>query len=242
MYKAVLFDLDCTLYEGGAKPGFGEKFDAAMQKERSKIKDPHFIEKMNRYFDVWGRVEAEYSKDENEYNGDLWDLRNEILARELNITIEEAKELSHKVWYDFIGSIYRRIQRLSPKTLPLLHSLKKSGYKVGLITEMRSGFKLKALGLEDFDFDAIVEAEKLGVSKPHSKAFLEALRKLGCRPEEALLVGDDARKDIVGANKLGITSVLINRGRYDVALLEGLEKPDFCISELDEILKILNGS
>ena len=41
--------------------------------------------------------------------------------------------------------------------------------------------------------------------------YLKALERLECRPEEAMMVGDDARVDLAGATALGIATVLVIR-------------------------------
>ena len=242
--KAVLFDLDNTLYDGGGVEGFGKRFREAFQKEKLKIRkeDPYFFNFLTTYFKVWKEVAEKYGKDENVYDGALWDLRTSILCRRLKLTSRKVDELSYKVWYDIVASIYQKVIKLSPETIPLLTFLKKRGYKSGLITEIRSDFKLKSLGIENFDFDVIVEVEKLGVAKPHSKPFLKALQEIDCKPEEALYIGNSIEKDVVGANKVGLISVLIGRNRCNVNTLKGLKKPRYCIVELNEVLNILHDS
>jgi len=44
--------------------------------------------------------------------------------------------------------------------------------------------------------------------KPGTKGFQEALRQTGCKPEEAVMVGDQIFTDIWGANRAGIATVL----------------------------------
>lgn len=50
-------------------------------------------------------------------------------------------------------------------------------------------------------------SDETGVSKPHPKAFLTALEPLGCKPENALHIGDIEFTDIVGAKKLGMKAI-----------------------------------
>jgi len=45
--------------------------------------------------------------------------------------------------------------------------------------------------------------------KPGTQGFHAALEKTGCRPEEALMVGDQIFTDILGANRAGIPTVLV---------------------------------
>lgn len=70
-------------------------------------------------------------------------------------------------------------------------------------------------------------AEKLGIpyqghsGKPKRGGYLRALERMGCRPEEAVMVGDQIFTDTLGANRSGVVPLLIrpirlagNPGRY----------------------------
>ncbi|XP_041043320.1 haloacid dehalogenase-like hydrolase domain-containing protein 2 isoform X2 [Carcharodon carcharias] len=52
------------------------------------------------------------------------------------------------------------------------------------------------------------------VGKPEKPFFLEALRSIGCQPEEAVMIGDDARDDIGGAQNAGMLGILVKTGKY----------------------------
>lgn len=45
--------------------------------------------------------------------------------------------------------------------------------------------------------------------KPGTKGFREALKQTGCKPEEALMVGDQIFTDVWGGNRAGIATVLV---------------------------------
>lgn len=52
------------------------------------------------------------------------------------------------------------------------------------------------------------------VGKPESLFFLEGLKPLNCSPSEAVMIGDDVRDDIDGAQKAGIAGILVKSGKY----------------------------
>ncbi|XP_006627316.1 haloacid dehalogenase-like hydrolase domain-containing protein 2 [Lepisosteus oculatus] len=52
------------------------------------------------------------------------------------------------------------------------------------------------------------------VGKPERTFFLEALRNLDCKPEEAIMIGDDVRDDIGGAQNSGMMGILVKTGKY----------------------------
>nr|XP_033790770.1 haloacid dehalogenase-like hydrolase domain-containing protein 2 [Geotrypetes seraphini]XP_033790777.1 haloacid dehalogenase-like hydrolase domain-containing protein 2 [Geotrypetes seraphini] len=52
------------------------------------------------------------------------------------------------------------------------------------------------------------------VGKPEKTFFLEALRSVGCTPEEAIMIGDDCRDDVGGAQNTGMRGILVKTGKY----------------------------
>jgi HAD superfamily hydrolase (TIGR01662 family) len=127
----------------------------------------------------------------------------------------------------------------------VLHELKKQ-YKLGIVSNTTTSreehvrIALKKIGIER-NFDVIVTSVDVGYEKPHEKIFLTALRKLGVEPNEAVMVGNRISKDILGANKLGMKSILYKwNERYSDKIKSNLEKPDYTIKSLNEILPILS--
>lgn len=57
-----------------------------------------------------------------------------------------------------------------------------------------------------------VAAEVAG--KPAALFFLSPLQELGVPPGEAVLIGDDWRDDVLGAQSLGIPGILVKTGKY----------------------------
>jgi len=50
--------------------------------------------------------------------------------------------------------------------------------------------------------------------KPAPGYFLAAVASIGCKPDEAVMVGDDAESDVGGAIGAGLAGVLIRTGKY----------------------------
>ncbi|NWI34902.1 HDHD2 protein, partial [Sula dactylatra] len=55
------------------------------------------------------------------------------------------------------------------------------------------------------------------VGKPEKTFFLEALRGTDCAPEEAVMIGDDCRDDVGGAQNAGMRGILVRTGKYRLA-------------------------
>ncbi|MEA2534445.1 MAG: putative hydrolase of the superfamily [Actinomycetota bacterium] len=89
---------------------------------------------------------------------------------------------------------------------------------IGLVTDGDPGIqraKLRALGLCDA-FDVVVLSDELGrqYRKPHPAPFQAALAGLGVDPREALFVGDRPDKDVAGAAAAGMACIRVLTGEY----------------------------
>jgi HAD superfamily hydrolase (TIGR01458 family) len=62
------------------------------------------------------------------------------------------------------------------------------------------------------EYAAGVSAELLG--KPAPALFAQALRALGCSPEQAVMIGDDVEADVNGALAAGLGGILVRTGKY----------------------------
>ena len=54
----------------------------------------------------------------------------------------------------------------------------------------------------------------VAIGKPSRLMFELALEQAGCRPEEAVMVGDQEETDILGAKRMGMTSIMVKTGVY----------------------------
>jgi putative hydrolase of the HAD superfamily len=79
--------------------------------------------------------------------------------------------------------------------------------------------KLRRTGI-DGRFDCIVISEECGCSKPSSAIFLEACRRIGAAPGEAVYVGDRYDLDAEAARRAGFTGVWLDRHHARTALHE----------------------
>ncbi|HEV2389864.1 MAG TPA: HAD-IIA family hydrolase [Nitrososphaerales archaeon] len=77
----------------------------------------------------------------------------------------------------------------------------------------------------------------VAIGKPSRLMFELALELAGCRPEEAVMVGDQEETDIVGAKRMGITSVMVKTGVYSRE--ETKTQADEVVETVDDIAKSL---
>jgi len=126
-----------------------------------------------------------------------------------------------------------------------VRQVKSLGYPLALIADGSAASFSHVLGHYGlFElFDAVAISETLGVEKPHPEMFQYALRQLGVQKDEyknVLMIGNNLRRDIGGANALGITSVWPDWSpRRSKVPQSDLEVPDYVIHKPLELLEVI---
>jgi len=108
-----------------------------------------------------------------------------------------------------------RLNETFPQVPELLSELKKTGIKLGLLSNATGPSEifqndLVARGLAKY-FDSVIWSSAIGYRKPYRKAFEAILTDLNVLSNEVLMVGDSEIADIGGASNLKIDTVLISR-------------------------------
>ncbi|HUI00082.1 MAG TPA: HAD-IIA family hydrolase [Nitrososphaerales archaeon] len=73
----------------------------------------------------------------------------------------------------------------------------------------------------------------VAIGKPSRLMFELALEKAGCEPEETVMVGDQEETDIVGAKRMGITSVIVKTGVFSRG--ETKTQADAVVENVDDV-------
>ena len=128
--------------------------------------------------------------------------------------------------------------RSRPKVNQTLISLK-SKYRLAIITDAPRDKAWQRLVLSDLDtyFYPVVTFSDTGEHKPSVAPFKRALMLLKILPNEALYVGDNPERDIIGAKKTGITTCLAKYGC--IGYSEELNVADYTISKFEEIKGVI---
>lgn len=128
------------------------------------------------------------------------DLPDEVFRR------VEAAFLERSAWYIF------------PDVLPAVEALGAAGVRLAVISNWLWGGQELLHSLElARHFEAVVISARVGFNKPHPAIFEHALAAMHVAPADALHVGDSYAADVVGARRVGITPVLIDRRQGDGA-------------------------
>lgn len=131
------------------------------------------------------------------------------LCRKINHPLDEAGlyDLAW-LWYSPLCD-FASVEAGLPAALD---RLRQSGVRMGIVSNTFVPGKtldrhLKEVGLLEF-FPVRIYSSEVGYRKPHRRIFELALRQLDVRPDQSLFVGDLLKTDMVGARRVGMTTVL----------------------------------
>jgi putative hydrolase of the HAD superfamily len=139
------------------------------------------------------------------------EFRREAWRRALADQGVEDGQLAGELAESF-GAERRRRYETFADAVPALDALA-GRYALAIVTNGASCLqreKLEASGLAD-RFDAVIVSGDLGTGKPDRAVFEHALRALDAEPGEAVMVGDNLRKDVDGAVAVGLRAIWVNR-------------------------------
>ena len=138
---------------------------------------------------------------------------------------------------------YRRAKAgtmaLYPHVTQTLAELMRMGIKLVVISDaprLEVWLRIVGLGMHHF-FDRVITSEDTGFKKPNPAPFRKALEVLGTKPEETIMVGDWADRDMVGAKGLGIRTAWAKYGDTFDTKDSGAEFELDDIYELVEIVR-----
>lgn len=205
--KAVIFDIDNTIYSYGVCDRAGVRSACSRLNLIYDVPEQDFLSAL--------KSAKEYTKKNNagtaaSHNRVLY-FQN--LCEQLGIhDTDMVIELYNAYWEIFLYKM-----KLFPMVTETFEMLRENNVKIAFCTDLTAHIqlrKLSRLNLQDAA-DAIVTSEECGAEKPDKRIFEMVLRKLGVAASEAVMVGDDYKRDIEGAANAGITPVwLTEKGEY----------------------------
>ncbi|MEE2940671.1 MAG: HAD family hydrolase [Planctomycetota bacterium] len=200
--KAVLFDLDGTLYELEtvlSRMGRALAINAVL----SPLKGPRTIKVLKAFRAVREELRAvgdgSPSLDEAQYAEP---------ARQLGVD----PELVRAAVADWM------LERPLPHLLaagrtalrPILAALKGWELPIGVFSDYPADAKLAALGVDDMvDVTVCATEPEVNALKPHPRGFLVAAERMGVPPEEVVYVGDRVDVDAAGAAAAGMRCLIV---------------------------------
>ena len=225
--KAVFFDVDFTLiYPGPMFRGAGyetfcgrygmtvdtAKFEAAVMSAAPLLDNP----------------------DDARYAADIFVAYTRRIIEGMGGAGPQVEACAREIYAEWAACQHFHLYEEVPG---VLRGLTAAGLRVGLISNshrclasFQSHFDLQGL------ISASVSSSEHGFMKPHPSIFRAALQLVDAAPDEAVMVGDDVRQDIEGAERVGMRAVLLHRGASPHARAQELAARGVpVISSLDEL-------
>ncbi|HXG39155.1 MAG TPA: HAD-IA family hydrolase [Bacteroidota bacterium] len=221
MIKAVIFDLDNTLVDFMAMKR--QAVDAAIHAMRDAgLRLP--VEEIRR------RIDAIYEQRGIEFQN-VFD----------QLLFDEFSKIDYKILSSGIIA-YRRAREAAlvpyPHVYMTLVELAKMHLKLAVVSDAPAREAWLRLCYLNFHhiFDVVVTFDDTGERKPNPGPFRKALERLGVKPEEALMVGDWAERDVVGAKQVGMKTVF---ARYGDTFGTVVSNADYDIDDIAQVIDIV---
>ena len=235
MIKAVFFDLDETLCDSDTA------WNIAVKETFQRLCEHYPNVSEEAITNAWRTIHQRLFQQLDAGKCSMAKVRDRrfgCLFKELSLPIDSAMEALSDA---FCSRYLTGLQLYEDVTvLEKLHT-----YHVGIITNGAHDehtdsqlSKVRHLGLSE-RIQSLTISGEIGVRKPNLEIFEVACERADVLPKEAIFVGDSVQNDIVGANRAGITSVLINRKSDALIPKTTDEQPDYTISNLHDILSCL---
>jgi putative hydrolase of the HAD superfamily len=155
-------------------------------------------------------------------------------------------DIFQKVDYKILSAgviAYRRAREAAlvpyPHVNMTLVAILKRGIKLAVVSDAPSREAWLRLCYLDFHhlFDHVITFDDTGERKPSPVPFRRALELLQVKPHEAIMVGDWAERDVVGAANLGITTAF---ARYGDTFGTTESHADYDLGDVSELLQVID--
>lgn len=235
MIKAITFDLWNTLFKNisytDRRKGLIKNF---LEKNGFEISNAHLNQVFKSNFNF---LNPQFKTMQFKHIYTQSRINNMFDELKIELKIEDGKEINNT----FEALMLTNPPALKKGVFNTLSTLNVD-YSIGMISD--TGITpgriirevLKDYNILDF-FDVTVFSDETGFYKPHPIAFQTALNLLNCPPRNAIHVGDLLDTDIKGAIDYQMQAVWI---RDPQTQNPGSITPDYEISEIPEILEIIN--
>jgi len=220
--KAIIFDLDDTLYDCTDRLR-----EAAHRRAAEAMVEAGLPLTLEQAYQMQIRMMQEHGP------------RFRAFARIAEM-YGKGSDFVHKVMRAYNKDEVSEI-RPFPDVMPTLTELRGMGLKLFLVTSglyARQEKKIELLGLADSFDRIIINDDDMGITK--QECYVHLMQDNGLKPEEVLSVGDRIHSEIKICNLLGMTTAQMVRGRFkDLIPSTELERPDFKIRDISELLTVL---
>lgn len=224
--KILFWDFDGTLVHSG--PLWSNSVYAALKTvDANTTVAFEALRKHMSYGFTWHNPNEDFT---NVKNDAWWDFMNRHLY---NSYIKCGVE--PKIALKSVTKIHTIIKQknnytLYDDTIRVLNELKQNGYINVLLTNNYPDLNdvIDLLNLSTY-FDRTIISGQVGYDKPRKEIF--EIAKSSYPDSQYFMIGDNIEADIIGAQKCGITSILVHRGYSETA--------DYCFDSLNDVKNFL---
>ena len=213
----ILFDLDGTLL-----PMDNDAFTKGYFRLLAAKLAPHGYNAKQLVDGIWAGTAAMVKNDGSRTNEkSFWDrfssIFGEAVLEDLPL-FEEFYETDFQAAQAFCG--------FNPDAAATVQAVKALGLRAVLATNpifpaVATRSRIRWAGLTPEDFALYTTYENIGLCKPNPDYYREIMKRLDVRPEECLMVGNDAAEDMAAAETgmrvFLLTDCLLNRENKDIS-------------------------
>ncbi|MFQ5792701.1 MAG: HAD family hydrolase [Acidobacteriota bacterium] len=188
-------------------------------------------------FDLHGTVAFVGSRPEDEeISALLLDRGYEVSPQQLKaawsyVSFIDYPKHGYGNWHSWVSQVLRRIgpkvdretleatvellesqpYRLYPETAKAIQKAKERGFKTAIVTTI-ARFKFEnAIDPIARHLDLVMTGYEAGCDKSNPRMYRKVLEVLGVRGEDAVMIGDDLKIDVLLPKRLGMRAVLLDR-------------------------------
>jgi putative hydrolase of the HAD superfamily len=231
--KGILFDLYGTLIDIETDESMEEIYRAIAHYLTYQGLYLHRWEVRDRYYAIMKQQKEKRGEEYPEI--DVVSIWNSFLRQE-GIKAPRARRNLATILAQIYRAISRKRLQLYPDVKRVLDELRPT-CRIALVSDAQPCYALpeiKAVGLKGY-FDPVIISAQYGFRKPDTRLFGKALDTMKLRPAEVVCVGNDMYRDIYGASRLGIKTILVasNQG----AKSHENVTPDYFANRFEDVLK-----
>lgn len=204
--KGIIFDRDNTLLY------FDQQKTLELKKLFFKLAPKVDFWKLMEYWEIRNGALPKSIEEENNFWEDFW---GKEIPQQFGLEKQDTLNLIHAVPF------YYKVFSVFPETIEVLEKLKNKSIKLAILTNfelpnVRQSLIESNVDPDIFDQNLLINKSMIDFEKPDPRSYKAVLEIMKLTPQEVLFIDDD-KNNIVGAQSLGIKSLLIDRDAAQIS-------------------------